>query len=119
MPSGERPAAFLPLARPTCAPYGPAPGLHHASRAVGKEQEQPVTSPRHKLGLGTVQFGLAYGVTNASGQVPRADVAAILAAALAAGVDLFDTAAAYGESETVLGELLPEKPLRLVSKIPA
>jgi aryl-alcohol dehydrogenase-like predicted oxidoreductase len=79
-----------------------------------------VTSPRHKLGLGTVQFGLAYGVTNARGQVPRADVAAILEAALAAGVDLFDTAAAYGESETVLGELLPRAaPLRLVSKIPA
>jgi aryl-alcohol dehydrogenase-like predicted oxidoreductase len=79
-----------------------------------------VTSPRHKLGLGTVQFGLAYGVTNARGQVPRADVAAILEAALAAGVDLFDTAAAYGESETVLGELLPPAaPLRLVSKIPA
>jgi aryl-alcohol dehydrogenase-like predicted oxidoreductase len=79
-----------------------------------------VTSPRHKLGLGTVQFGLAYGVTNARGQVPRADVAAILDAALAAGLDLFDTAAAYGESETVLGELLPSTlPIRLVSKIPA
>jgi aryl-alcohol dehydrogenase-like predicted oxidoreductase len=79
-----------------------------------------VTSLRHKLGLGTVQFGLAYGVTNARGQVPRADVAAILEAALAAGVDLFDTAAAYGDSEAVLGELLPPTaPLRLVSKIPA
>jgi aryl-alcohol dehydrogenase-like predicted oxidoreductase len=66
-----------------------------------------------------VQFGLAYGVTNARGQVPRADVAAILAAALAAGVDLLDTAAAYGESETVLGELLSATPLRLVSKIAA
>jgi aryl-alcohol dehydrogenase-like predicted oxidoreductase len=79
-----------------------------------------VSSLRHKLGLGTVQFGLAYGVTNPRGQVARADVAAILAAALAAGVDLLDTAAAYGESEAVLGALLPPAaPLRLVSKLPA
>jgi aryl-alcohol dehydrogenase-like predicted oxidoreductase len=79
-----------------------------------------VSSLRHKLGLGTVQFGLAYGVTNPRGQVARADVAAILTAALAAGIDLLDTAAAYGESEAVLGALLPPAaPLRLVSKLPA
>src|SRR5437667_6307857 len=45
-----------------------------------------------KLGLGTVQFGLPYGVTNARGQVPAVEVAAILAAALGAGIDLFATA---------------------------
>jgi aryl-alcohol dehydrogenase-like predicted oxidoreductase len=73
-----------------------------------------------KLGLGTVQFGLAYGVTNERGQVPPAEVAAILAAALSAGIDLFDTAAAYGASERVLGNALGSwADVRVVSKLPA
>jgi len=72
-----------------------------------------------KLGLGTVQFGLAYGVTNPRGQVPSAEAQAILAAALAAGIDLLDTAAAYGNSEAVLGHALGARPeLRIVSKLP-
>jgi aryl-alcohol dehydrogenase-like predicted oxidoreductase len=72
-----------------------------------------------KLGLGTAQFGLAYGVTNARGQVPVAEVEAIVAAAVAAGIDLFDTAAAYGESESVLGPALASHgDLRIVSKLP-
>ena len=53
----------------------------------------------NKLGLGTVQFGQAYGVSNARGQVPKADVAAILERAGKAGVRVLDTAANYGEAE--------------------
>ena len=72
-----------------------------------------------KLGLGTVQFGLAYGVTNERGLVPAAEVRAIVAAALAAGIDLFDTAAAYGDSESVLGQVLESHAdVRIVSKLP-
>src|SRR5262249_42525666 len=41
-------------------------------------------------------------------------------AALAAGIDLFDTAAAYGESEAVLGHALGSRDdVRIVSKLPA
>src|SRR5581483_6867524 len=57
---------------------------------------------REKLGLGTVQFGQAYGVSNQKGQVPENEVAAILARAKAAGVRLLDTAANYGAAEAVL-----------------
>jgi aryl-alcohol dehydrogenase-like predicted oxidoreductase len=72
-----------------------------------------------KLGLGTVQFGLPYGVTNALGQVPVAEADAILEAALAAGIDLLDTAAAYGDSESVLGHALEARgDVRIVSKLP-
>lgn len=56
------------------------------------------------LALGTVQFGMAYGVANAAGQPPRDLVAAILARAAAGGIDLLDTAEGYGEAETVLGQ---------------
>lgn len=56
-----------------------------------------------KLVLGTVQFGLPYGIANQSGQVSRAEAKVILALARSAGIDTLDTAIAYGESETCLG----------------
>ncbi len=55
-----------------------------------------------RLALGTVQFGMPYGVSNAGGQVADDEVAAILHAADAAGIDMLDTAAAYGEAEQVV-----------------
>jgi aryl-alcohol dehydrogenase-like predicted oxidoreductase len=68
-----------------------------------------------KLGLGTVQFGQAYGVSNARGQVARAEAAVILARAAQAGVTVLDTAANYGEAETVLASL-DTRPFRIVTK---
>ena len=56
------------------------------------------------LALGTVQFGMAYGVANASGQPDLATVRRVLDTARAGGIDLLDTAELYGTSETVLGE---------------
>ncbi|MBG0840016.1 aldo/keto reductase [Ectopseudomonas toyotomiensis] len=57
-----------------------------------------------RLALGTVQFGLSYGVANQSGQVSPEEVGLILDAARNAGVRTLDTATAYGESEKVLGQ---------------
>jgi aryl-alcohol dehydrogenase-like predicted oxidoreductase len=75
-----------------------------------------VTEPgRQKLGLGTVQFGQAYGVSNARGQVSRADAAAILKRAAQAGLGVLDTAANYGEAENVLASL-DTQPFRIVTK---
>lgn len=56
-----------------------------------------------KLALGTVQFGLRYGIANTTGQVPPQEIAAILATARAGGLDMLDTAIAYGDSEARLG----------------
>lgn len=56
-----------------------------------------------RLALGTVQFGLSYGVANKSGQVSPEEAGQILQDAREAGVDTLDTAVAYGESETTLG----------------
>lgn len=58
------------------------------------------------LGLGTVQFGLPYGISNKSGQVAAAEVGKILHLAASSGIQLLDTAAGYGNSETVLGASL-------------
>ena len=68
-----------------------------------------------KLGLGTVQFGQAYGVSNQRGQVVPAEAAAILARAQKAGINILDTAANYGEAETVLAKL-DTTPFRIVTK---
>lgn len=56
-----------------------------------------------RLALGTVQFGMDYGIANSAGQVSPDEVNAILAGARARGLDTIDTAIAYGESEQVLG----------------
>ena len=45
-----------------------------------------MTRDLSRLGLGTVQFGQAYGISNARGRVPAEDVAAILRQAAAAGL---------------------------------
>jgi aryl-alcohol dehydrogenase-like predicted oxidoreductase len=64
------------------------------------------------LTLGTVQFGLPYGIANKTGQPPYTEVLAILAAACEAGVTCLDTAAVYGTSEEVLGRALAELGIR-------
>ena len=74
-----------------------------------------MSDPARRLGLGTVQFGQAYGVSNTGGQVPPAEVCAILAAAAKAGISVLDTAANYGEAEQVLGQC-DARAFRIVGK---
>ena len=57
-----------------------------------------------KLALGTVQFGLPYGIANQAGQASRSEAKLMLQLASASGIDTLDTAIAYGSSETCLGE---------------
>ena len=73
-----------------------------------------------RLGLGTVQFGLDYGISNPRGQVPPAEIGRILTHAAAAGITLLDTASSYGSSEQRLGQQLPtiNPPFRIVTKSP-
>lgn len=74
----------------------------------------------NKLVLGTVQFGLSYGVNNQSGQVSRNEVAKILQWAKKSGVKTLDTSSAYGISESVLGQSFSENDLQfqIISKYP-
>jgi aryl-alcohol dehydrogenase-like predicted oxidoreductase len=58
-----------------------------------------------KLALGTVQFGLDYGLTNNSGQVAIEEVRNILTFANNNNIDTLDTAFGYGNSEKVLGNI--------------
>ncbi len=71
--------------------------------------------------LGTVQLGIPYGIANTTGQPDQNSATAIIAAAWASGVRYFDTAQAYGASESVLGSAISTlaRPLeaRIVSKL--
>ncbi|MFL6622356.1 MAG: aldo/keto reductase [Sulfurifustaceae bacterium] len=72
-----------------------------------------------KLGLGTVQFGQQYGVSNSQGKTSPEEVARILRLAEKIGVSVLDTAPLYGDSEAVLGACLPwGHAFHLVTKTP-
>lgn len=58
----------------------------------------------YKIGLGTVQFGLPYGISNTAGQTTAGEVSQVLHTALEHGIHVLDTASAYGNAETVLGK---------------
>lgn len=69
------------------------------------------------LAIGTVQFGLAYGISGRGAPVPEIEVRRILAMAFERGVRMLDTASAYGDIESRLAALCGDLPLRVVSKI--
>lgn len=70
-----------------------------------------------KIALGTVQFGLPYGISNATGQTPLAEAQAILTLARSAGIQTLDTAIAYGNSEASLG-VLNVSGWQVITKLP-
>ena len=56
-----------------------------------------------KLSLGTVQFGLDYGISNFNGKPTQENANQIVEYVSQEGINCFDTAQAYGNSEQVLG----------------
>ncbi|WP_431165295.1 aldo/keto reductase [Tenacibaculum halocynthiae] len=59
---------------------------------------------KKKLILGTVQFGLNYGVNNTKGKPSSENIKNILDTAYNNGICLLDTAEAYGDSQEKIGE---------------
>lgn len=76
---------------------------------------------QNKLILGTVQFGLDYGVNNTSGQPSFSEVKQILDCAYESGIRTLDTAEAYGTSQEVIGNYHKQSKnrFRIVSKLAA
>lgn len=75
-----------------------------------------------KITLGTVQFGLDYGIANSDGKPSYEKSRDIVVTAYENGITSFDTASAYGDSEKVLGQIFQELKLKdkvkVVSKVP-
>ena len=80
------------------------------------EQAKLAGSGVRRLALGTVQFGLDYGVANSNGQVPQETARSMLKFAAKKGIDMVDTAIGYGDSEQVLGKIGMEG-IKIVSKL--
>lgn len=80
-----------------------------------------MTPVNQKIALGTVQFGLAYGISNTTGQILPDQAHQILDHAQKSGINMLDTAMAYGTSETVIGQYLKkhQSSFKVVSKLPA
>jgi aryl-alcohol dehydrogenase-like predicted oxidoreductase len=70
-----------------------------------------------ELALGTVQFGMAYGIAGRGEAVPAPEAEAILACAAECGVCWLDTAAAYGDAEAGLRSLMGRHAFRVVTKL--
>ena len=72
-----------------------------------------------KIGVGAVQFGLDYGISNSDGITPIEEVRKILTFAKEQRLRVIDTAASYGISEEVLGKTFPqENDFDIVTKTP-
>ena len=75
----------------------------------------------NKLILGTVQMGLAYGINNTTGKVALEDSHAILQHAFDHGIQILDSAEAYGNAHEVIGSFhkkYPKKVFEVISKFP-
>lgn len=76
------------------------------------------------LALGTVQVGVEYGIANRIGKPDLEQSDAILRTAWEAGIRYFDTAQAYGESESILGAFFSRnsdciiESAKIVTKLP-
>ena len=71
----------------------------------------------NRIVLGGAQLGLPYGILNGGETLSREAVARILDTAVSHGIDSIDTAIAYGQSETVIGETAQNR-LKIISKLP-
>lgn len=75
-----------------------------------------MASKNQKVALGTVQFGLDYGISNSIGKTSFEEAGKILDTAFKHGIAVLDTAQAYGDSETVLGSYHANR-FKIVTKI--
>jgi aryl-alcohol dehydrogenase-like predicted oxidoreductase len=67
--------------------------------------------------LGTAQLGLNYGISNKYGRPNFEQVREILDTAYNNGIDILDTAYAYGDSEKMIGMFAQQK-FSIISKLP-
>ncbi|MFY9311352.1 MAG: aldo/keto reductase [Bacteroidia bacterium] len=72
---------------------------------------------RLKLGLGTVQFGLNYGINNSSGIPENDEIKKIFTNAYESGIQILDTAPGYGDAEIKIQQLSGQK-FKVVTKFP-
>ena len=100
----------------------PSEGSSSPAHADGDQPAAVATAGQGvELALGTVQFGLAYGVVGSGRQVDDGEAVRILRRSAELGVRVLDTAAAYGDIEQRLAGLAAQSGRTrfvVVTKIP-
>lgn len=71
----------------------------------------------NRIVLGGAQLGLPYGILNGGETLSREEVARILNTAFDHGINSIDTAIAYGQSESIIGETSLNR-FKIISKLP-
>jgi aryl-alcohol dehydrogenase-like predicted oxidoreductase len=73
----------------------------------------------NSISLGTVQWGMPYGIANKTGQPSLEEVLKILRLASENGIDTLDTARSYGSSESIIGDVTSQKnfDFRIITKL--
>ena len=69
-----------------------------------------------KIGIGTVQWGLDYGISNSNGIPSDNEIKSIIDFAFEKGISLIDTASAYGNAESKIGSVL-NKNFNVITKV--
>ena len=74
-----------------------------------------------KLILGTVQFGLKYGINNTIGKPSNDEVLSLLKVAYNSGIRILDTAEAYGNAHQLIGNyhnIRDNSKFKIINKLP-
>jgi aryl-alcohol dehydrogenase-like predicted oxidoreductase len=75
-----------------------------------------------KIALGTVQFGMSYGIANKLGEVGSPEIERILQYADRNGVEILDVASSYGNAESAIGKFISNqvrsKQWKVITKTP-
>ena len=71
----------------------------------------------NKIALGTVQFGIPYGINNSNGKVDDESIKEIFSIAGKSGIEILDTASAYGDAEKKIGQFTKSQ-FKIVTKFP-
>ena len=75
---------------------------------------------QNKIILGTVQFGINYGINNTSGKIKKENIFKILNFCEKNNIFNLDTAASYGDSEQLIGDYIYQNPnvkFKIISKL--
>lgn len=70
-----------------------------------------------KLSIGTAQFGFKYGITNKKGRMDIEEINKIMTLAKFNGINHFDTAQDYGDSEKILGFYSKKQSFKVTTKL--
>jgi aryl-alcohol dehydrogenase-like predicted oxidoreductase len=76
-------------------------------------------NPFTSISLGTVQWGMPYGIANKTGQPSMEEIRKILRMASSIGINTLDTARSYGSSESIIGSATRERDFdfRVITKL--